>query len=151
MRHYAPDSPEATARIIALTLLADGAIDLSEIESIKRYRIIENLKLSQQLFDEVVHGFCEDVLVVSHRSHSGTIELDQKTVRLLLSDIRNSDLQHKILRAMLDIVNADTKLSGSEAIVVAEAMKLWDIDLRQVARTDRRSSSRVPPHLAVAA
>lgn len=151
MRHYAPDSPEATARIIALTLLADGAIDLSEIESIKRYRIFENLNLSQRLFDEVVHGFCEDMLVVSHRSHSGQIELDRDTARLLLSDIRNNDLQHKVLRAMLDIVNADTKLSGSEAIVVAEAMKLWDIDLRQVARTDRRSSVRAAHPLAVAA
>ncbi|MFA7292331.1 MAG: hypothetical protein WC023_08785 [Rhodocyclaceae bacterium] len=150
MRHYDPDSPEATARIIALTLLADGAIDLSEIESIKRYRIIENLNLSQRLFDEVVHGFCEDVLVVSHRGHSGQIELDRDTVRLLLSDIRSNDLQHKLLRSMLDIVNADTKLSGSEAIAVAEAMKLWDIDLRQVARTDRRSSARVSPVRAVA-
>ena len=151
MRHYAPDSPEATARIIALTLLADGAIDLSEIESIKRYRIIENLNLSQRIFDEVVRGFCEDMLVVSHRGHSGRIELDHETARSLLSDIRNSDLQHKVLRAMLDIVNADTKLSGSEAIVVAEAMKLWDIDLRQVARTDRRSSTRVSPLQAAAA
>lgn len=151
MRHYAPDSPEATARIIALTLLADGAIDLSEIESIKRYRIIENLNLSQRLFDEVVHGFCEDMLVVSHRGQSGHIELDRETAKALLSDIQSSDLQHKVLRAMLDIVNADTKLSGSEAIVVAEAMKLWDIDLRQVARTDRRSSVRTPRPLAVAA
>jgi hypothetical protein len=33
---------------------------------------------------------------------------------------------------MLDIVNADSKLSGGEAILVAEAMKYWGIDLYEV-------------------
>jgi hypothetical protein len=34
---------------------------------------------------------------------------------------------------MLDVVNADSKLSGGEAVLVAEAMKYWEIDLHEVA------------------
>ena len=34
---------------------------------------------------------------------------------------------------MLDVVNADSRLSGGEAVLVAEAMKYWEIDLYEVA------------------
>ena len=32
MRHYPSDSPEAMGRLVALTLMADGAIDASELK-----------------------------------------------------------------------------------------------------------------------
>ena len=50
MRQYPTDSPEASARIVALALLADGSIDLSEMESLQRHRIIGKLGFDQVWF-----------------------------------------------------------------------------------------------------
>ena len=71
MRHYAKNSPEASARILALALMVDGAIDLREAESLQRHRIIETLDLSKPLFDQVVREFCEDVLAFAGCTPSG--------------------------------------------------------------------------------
>ena len=43
MRHYPSDSPEAQARIIALTLMADGAIDQSELRLLNERNTINQL------------------------------------------------------------------------------------------------------------
>jgi hypothetical protein len=38
MRHYTTDSAEAMSRVVALALLADGALDHSELESLTKSR-----------------------------------------------------------------------------------------------------------------
>lgn len=145
MRHYPSDSPEATGRIIALALLADGAIDLSELESMEHHDIVNHLGLDQERFDKVVHRFCEDMLLYAHRTSSGQLELDQEAITLLLADIRNPQLQKKLLRAMLDVVNADGRLAGGEAVLVSQAMKLWEIDLYEVSHVPTLRSRRLIP------
>ncbi|MDQ5960267.1 MAG: hypothetical protein QG592_1349 [Pseudomonadota bacterium] len=136
MRHYAPDSPEASARIIALALLADGAIDLSEIDSIRHYKIVEKIGIGDECFNKVIRDFCEDMLVSAHRTTAGQLELDRDTVVELLGDIRQPAEQHKLLRSILDIINSDGSLAGSEAVLVSEAMKRWEINLLDVSRVD---------------
>ena len=53
----------------------------------------------------------------------------------MLGDIHDPLLQEKVLRSMLDIVNADGRLAGSEAIIVSKAMQRWDLDLLRTAHT----------------
>ncbi len=129
MRHYPSDSPEAMTRVVALALLADGAIDLSELESLKRNDIINRLGLDHASFDKVIHEFCEDMLAYAHRMPSGQFELDPESIEHLLGDIRDPELQKKVLSAMLDIVNADRRFAGGEAALVAQAIKYWKLDL----------------------
>ena len=42
MRHYTTDSPEASTRILALALLADGAIDLSGLRTLQSHDPVED-------------------------------------------------------------------------------------------------------------
>lgn len=135
------------ARIVALALMADGAIDLSEIESLEQHDIVNRLGLDQSGFDKVVHEFTEDMLTYAHRMPSGQLELDQDATALLLGEIRNPMLQKKLLRALLDIVNADGRLAGGEALLVSKAMKLWEIDLYEVSHGPALRSRRWPPQV----
>lgn len=130
MRHYPSDSPEAMARIIALALMADGAIDLSELKSLKHHEITKDLGLDDRQFDKVVHDFCEDMMTFAHRASTGQFELDQKSMDALLGEIQNPELQNQLLSAMLHIVNAEGKLSSGEAVLVSRAMTRWGLDLR---------------------
>lgn len=130
MRHYPSDSPEAMARIIALALLADGAIDLSELETMKRHEIAEDLGLDDSQFDKVIHGFCEDMMTFAHRAPSGQFELDQKSMDALLGEIQDPELQNHLLSSILHIVNAEGRLLSGELALVSQAMKRWGPNLR---------------------
>jgi uncharacterized tellurite resistance protein B-like protein len=149
MRNYRPNSPEATARVIALALLADGAIDLSELKALEQHDIVGRLGLDHAGFDRVVHEFCEDMLTYAHRMPSSHLELETEIVNELLDEIRDPLLQRKVLRAMLDIVNADGRLAGGEAVLVSQAMKLWGIDLYEVSHAPTIRSRRLPPQVKV--
>ena len=133
MRNYPSDSPEAMGRLVALTLMADGAIDASELKQLDQTDTIRRLGLNEQSFDNVIHELCNDMLTSAHRTQAGQLELDLEHIDLLLAEVQHPVLQKQVLRMMLDVVNADHKLSGGEAVLVAEAMKFWGIDLHEVA------------------
>ena len=129
MRHYPPDSPEAMTRVIALALMVDGAIDLSELESLQRNEVVNRLGIDHARFDKIIHEFCDDMLTYAVRMPSGQYELDPKNIGHLLDDIANPILQKKVLSVMLDIVNADGNLAHSETALVAQAINHWKLDL----------------------
>jgi uncharacterized tellurite resistance protein B-like protein len=135
MRNYPTDSPESMGRLVALTLLADGAIDASELKQLDHKDTIRRLGLDEASFDELIHQLCDDMLTCAYRNPAGQLELDVKTIDYLLAEVQHPVLQKQVLRMMLDVVNADHKLSGGEAVLVAEAMKLWGVDLYEVADT----------------
>ncbi len=129
MRHYPSDSPEAMTRVVALALLVDGAIDLSELETLRRNDIVNRLGIDHARFDKVIHELCEDMLAYANLKPSGQYELDPQSIGHLLADIEDPKLQKQVLSAMLDIVNADGNLARSETALVAQAIKQWELDL----------------------
>ncbi len=133
MRNYPSNSPESMGRLVALTLMADGAIDSSELKLLDQKDTIRRLGLNHASFDKLVHELCDDMLMSAYRNGSGQLELDTESIDLLLREVQHPLLQRQVLRIMLDIVNADRRLSGGEAVLVAEAMKFWAIDLYEVA------------------
>ncbi len=130
MRQYATDSPEATARILALALLADGAIDLSEVESLQQHKIISKLGLDRSLFDKVIHEFCEDMLSYAHQTPSGRHELDAGSIDALLNEIRDPDKRNTLFSSMLNIVNAEGVILAGESVLISQALKVWHLDSR---------------------
>lgn len=134
MRQYPPDSPEAMARIVALALMADGAIDLSELESLRRYRVTAQIGLDDRKFDKVVHDFCEDMMTFAHCAPAGQFEIDNTIIDSLLDEIQDAQLQNRLLSTMLHIVNAEGVLLRGEAALVSRAMTRWGLDLRVTAQ-----------------
>jgi uncharacterized membrane protein YebE (DUF533 family) len=140
MRHYPTNSPESLARVVAIAMMADGAIDSSELKSLERHDIVKRLGLDNDRFDRVFYEYYADLSISADRLPSGQFELDATNIGLLLDEIRDPQLQKKVLRAMLDIVNADRRLTGSEASLIAQALKRWEIDLYEV------SDNSIPGH-----
>jgi uncharacterized tellurite resistance protein B-like protein len=128
MRHYTTDSAEAMSRVVALALLADGALDHSELESLASHEIHNRLRIAPETLDRVIHEFCNDLLQCARAPNIGQIELDREMIDHLLDDIRSPEMQREALGAILDIVNADGCLNGGEAILISEAMNLWGLE-----------------------
>jgi uncharacterized tellurite resistance protein B-like protein len=130
MQPYPPDSPEATIRVVALALLADGAIGLDELASLKQHRFVPSLGLDSSHFDQVIHQFCDDLLASEIRKSNGEYQLTPKCVGLLLAEIHEPGLRQKALSMMLDIVNADGLLSRGETALLAQVLSHWGLGLR---------------------
>ncbi|PKO90213.1 MAG: hypothetical protein CVU16_10680 [Betaproteobacteria bacterium HGW-Betaproteobacteria-10] len=129
MRKYTNNSPEAGARVVALALMADGAIDRSEILLLERQNVIARLGLENEQFDSIYYEYCTDMLASAQRNASGKLELDKPGINALLDEISDPVLQKKILRILLDIVNADQRLTAGEASLIALAVERWNMDL----------------------
>lgn len=145
MRQYPNDSPEAAARIVALAMMADGTIDRSEVLLIERQRLLGRLGLDNEQFDAIYYEFCTDMLTSGQRKSSGELELDEPGVSRLLDEINDPTLQKKTLRIILDIVYADQRLTAGEALLIAQALKHWNIDLcgGSDASTPRHSATSI--------
>jgi uncharacterized tellurite resistance protein B-like protein len=144
MRHYPSDSPEALGRIVALALMADGAIDPSELRLLEAEKTISRLGLDPNGFDRVFHEFCADMLGTAQRLSSGQLELDAETIDLLLDEVSQPQLRAATLRTMLDIVHADEQLACGEAVLVTRAMQRWSLDLHQVYLLAARGRPALP-------
>lgn len=129
MRHYPEDSPNAVARIVALALLADGAIDPSEVATLNRRGTLSHIGLSDEDFNAVVHALCEDLSVYAHRSAAGHLEIGREALRDVLAEVRHPVLRKHLLHAVLDIAHADGELAGGEAVLIASAAECWGVDL----------------------
>lgn len=132
VRHYPSDSPEARARLLALTLLADGAIDQSELRLIDDRAAMHKLGMEPEHFDRVFYEFCTDMLSSARRNESGQFELDSESIDKLLAEVDSPALRESTLRTMLDIVHADKQLAGGEAVLITQALKRWSLDLHQL-------------------
>ena len=135
MRHYPTNSPEAIGRVLAIAMMADGAVDSSELAALEKKEIIDKIGLDPERFDRMFYEYYEDLLSSARRVPSGQLELDGATIGLLFDEIRDPELQKLALRLMLDIVNADCQLNGSEAVLVSQAFRHWQIERYEVPDT----------------
>jgi hypothetical protein len=129
VRKYTNNSPEAGARVVALALMADGAIDRSEVLLLERQNVLARLGLENEQFDSIYYEYCTDMLASGQRNASGLLELNKRGIKALLDEISDPALQKKVLRIMLDIVNADHRLTAGEASLIALALERWNVDL----------------------
>lgn len=127
MRHYEPDSARAAARILALTLLADGGLHRAELESLARTRVLRRLGLDDEAFEHVVHEYCEDLLANSNYLDGLRMQPPDEVIQTLLDDIRDKRLQDALLRAMQEIVAADGVETSSEVALLAGAVRKWGL------------------------
>lgn len=143
MRHYESDSAHAVARILTLALLADGALDKSEIDWIARAKVLDRLGIQPATFDQVVQDFYEDVMVSTDYFDAMQFRLPPETVDALLDEVVDPDCQSAILSIMLDLTSADGKLSDGELELLARAIERWGAGGRWPIRLGRSSSRRM--------
>ena len=140
MRKYSSNSPHAKARVVAISLLADGALNKAELELLDRYDIIRRLGISHDDFDKVVHDLCDDMLLFAVRSENGELELGHDIINAMLDEIQEPGVQRDLLRMMLDIVHADYRVTSGEAVLTSQAMERWGIDLPELMLLPRQTA-----------
>ncbi len=81
MRSYPTNSPQAAARIAALTVVADGDIGDAEIEWLDRLAVHEQLGLARHELHALLDTFCEDSTRANRPCSSPQSSIGACTVR----------------------------------------------------------------------
>jgi hypothetical protein len=125
MRNYPRNSPQAAARIVALTLLADGHIAKAEVDTLDRVDTGKVLGLSRRELEAVLQTFCEDLLSAAHLTWADTCRVDPTTLGQLMAEIDDPALQQRLLDLCLALADADAHLAEGEGIVLEAACQHW--------------------------
>ena len=97
MRHYPTDSPEALTRVVALALLADGAVDPGELDVFKNSPCCFRMGIDPCRFEQIVDEFCDDLLVCGIRKASGRYDLTEDCIRNGIAGHRRFEDQNTVI------------------------------------------------------
>lgn len=127
MRSYLVDSPQAAARIVALTVLADGDIGEAEIELLDRLSAHQQLGLARQELLDVIDRFCEDLLSSGQLAWADACPVDERTLNDLMAEVQDPSLRRRVLRLCVQLAEVDARVDPGESIVLGAAVEHWGL------------------------
>lgn len=127
MRRYPRNSPCAAARVVAMTLLADGRLCRDEVDALERLGVATRLGLSTPELSGVVHAFCEDLLDIAHLTAADTCRIDPATMMSLLDEVDDPSLRAQVLALCLELAQADAHVDDGESNVLVALVEQWGL------------------------
>ena len=140
MKTYAPNSPQAAARIVALAMIADGQLKLVEREALNRLDISSSLGISRQEWTTVVGDLCADLLA-SAAGNGVLCKVTPEDLAQVLSAIDDPGLRIPVMQLCMAVADADRSLAPGEAVVLRAMVEHWGMGCRR----------KAPPRVAAAA
>ncbi|MCV2361231.1 TerB family tellurite resistance protein [Paucibacter sp. TC2R-5] len=138
MRNYLVNSPQAAARIIALTVVADGDIADAEIECLDRLAVHEQLGLERLELLALLDTFCEDLLSSGQLNWADVCPVDERTLADLMGEIQDPELRLKVLRLCVELAEVDAQVDDGESAVLVAAVEHWGLH-REMFRSSARN------------
>lgn len=125
MRRYPTNSPQAAARVVALTLLADGIVSRGELGSLGRFDMYQRLGLDNKAMQTVLEDFARDLYEFGVPAWDHTGGLHPLVVQCVLDDVTDPQMRAEIYQICRDVAEADSHLSNGEQAVLQLAISQW--------------------------
>ncbi|MBA4175164.1 MAG: hypothetical protein C0505_01165 [Leptothrix sp. (in: Bacteria)] len=138
MRSYPVNSPQAAARIVALTVVADGDIGDAEIKWLDRLAVHERLGLARHELHALLDTFCEDLLSSDQLKWADACPVDERTLADLMGEVQDSALRRKLLRLCVELTEVDAHVDDGESSVLIAAVEHWGLH-REMFRPSSRN------------
>lgn len=138
MRSYPVNSPQAAARIVALTVVADGDIGDAEIKWLDRLAVHEQLGLARHELHALLDTFCEDLLSSDQLNWADACPVDERTLADLMGEVQDPALRLKLLRLCVELAEVDAHVDDGESSVLIAAVEHWGLH-REMFRPSSRN------------
>lgn len=138
MRSYPVNSPQAAARIVALTVVADGDIGDAEIKWLDRLAVHEQLGLPRHELHALLDTFCEDLLSSDQLKWADACPVDERTLADLMGEVQDPALRLKLLRLCVELAEVDAHVDDGESSVLIAAVEHWGLH-REMFRPSSRN------------
>lgn len=133
MKTYATNSPEAMARILAMTMIADARLDDRELEIMDRLRLYDVLGIDKTGFARVVKDYCDDLVATG--SPDGRIDLmDRDRIHAIVDLVDDPAKRQDVANMVLNIVKADDELHDAELGVFRYILSRWKLSFQEIRR-----------------
>ncbi|MEJ8837848.1 hypothetical protein [Ramlibacter sp. AN1133] len=129
MRRYPVNSPHAAARVVALTLLADGSISRREMNSLLRTGVYERLGLDPLDMQLLLEDLARDLFEFGTPAWEHAGGLHPLVVRCVLDDVTDPGLRREVLDICRSIAESDDHLTDGEDAVLALARSQWHLPM----------------------
>ncbi len=136
MRTYPTNSPQSAARIVALTLVADGHVSPEELDALERLDAYRQLGITHPQMQRVLQEFCEDLLAAHPSTWTGACRIEPRTLAQLMAEVEDPRLRACVLRLCVAVAEADDHVADGESIVLASAVENWGMQ-RQMLQEPR--------------
>ncbi len=127
MRKYPKNSPQAAARIVALTLIADGDVGPAELALLDERAVHQQLGLTREALHAVIDTFCEDLLSSKQLNWADACPVDEYTLAALMADIDDPALRRKVLALCVKLAEVDDHVAEGESIVLSAVVAHWHL------------------------
>lgn len=127
MRTYPNNSPQAAARIVALTLVADGHVSSAELDVLERADAYRQLGITRAQMQAVLQGFCEDLLAAHRSTWTDACHIEPRTLAQLMAEIDDPALRMSVLQLCVAVAEADDHVADGESIVLVGAVENWGL------------------------
>ena len=125
MRCYPRNSPQAAARIVAITMLADSHLCKAELDALERHHVHDRLGLAPAELQTIVQELCEDLTRHSHLEWTGTCVIDPGTLRALMAEVDDPGLRTVVVQLCVAVAAADEHLAAGETIMINAVAEHW--------------------------
>lgn len=143
MRTYPTNSAQSAARIVALTLVADGHVSPAELDVLERVDAYRQLGITRLEMQWVLQDFCEDLLQAHRSMWNDACDVDPRTIGQLLAEVDDPSLRMRVLRLCVAVAEADDHVADVESIVLVSAVENWGLH-RQMLQEPNRREGRQP-------
>lgn len=145
LRSYPRNSPEAVARVLAMAMITDGAVDDAEIELFDRLDLFRLVGLSREGFAQVLSDYCADL----RAAEGAPFAADAAVVDAVIADVDDPHRRLMACAAMLSVCYADGRFDAAELSVMRRVLTRWNLTVESLQGVDvppaRQQPSRQRP------
>lgn len=134
MKSYPKNSPEAMARVVAMTMIADAALDDRELALMDRLRFYDIIGLDREGFADVVEQYCEDLLQTDGAGTDGerVALLAPERVDAVLDGIDDPGRQRLTAQMIASVAGADGRMHLTELALFGHVLARWNLSLEDL-------------------
>ena len=127
MRSYSANSPQAAARIVDLTLVADGDTGDAEIKWLDQLAVHQQLGMPRQELHALLDILCEDLLSSGQLTWADTCPVDERTLADVMGEIQDPALRLELVRLCVELAESDAHVAEGESTVLVAAVEHWGL------------------------
>lgn len=125
MRRYPLNSSQAAARVVALTLLADGTVSRGELSALARVGLFDRLGLDSKAMQALLEDLARDLYEFGTPVWDHAGGLHPLVVRCVLEDVTDPALRHEVLEMCRAVAESDSHVSHGEEALLQLASAQW--------------------------
>ncbi|MGE5665090.1 MAG: hypothetical protein ACM3ZD_00485 [Betaproteobacteria bacterium] len=131
MKTYPCNSPQATAHLVSLALLADASYHPKEVSALDQARAFERLGLSREEFLEIARDSFTALMARLRRPGPyGLLELEE--LDAVIDAVQDTAQRRLAFDLVMALLPADAQVRGSELALARRLMERWAPSLEGV-------------------